>query len=98
MEIQTNKDNTNIEIQTILHNFRSTEAQTDLEKQSPTFTLDIFTRTNKQFYAERFKISQAYEPMAIEVHRQLIGTVENDKEAIRVQSLCSVTNTNNVQY
>jgi hypothetical protein len=70
VEMELYRDEPCIEIQTFLHNYRNSEAQTEQG-----LTLDIITLTNKQIHAERFKITPAYEPLAIEVHKQLISSI-----------------------
>lgn len=51
-----------------------------------------------QVHAERFKILPAYEPMAICVERQVIGTKEESGHLIKVQSKCSLPSSNNILY
>ena len=76
IEGQSSKEHINIEIQTIIHNFEPAEVQTDSlssKGSKGSFTLDIFTRVDKQVHAERFRIMTAYEPMAINIEKQVVG-------------------------
>jgi hypothetical protein len=64
--MEPRKEEINIEIQTILHNFDTSETQTDIDgPKERAFTLDVFTKTNDQVHAERFRITPAHEPMSI---------------------------------
>ena len=87
----------NIEIQTIIHNCESSDANLS----GKTFTVDIFTKADKQVHAERFQITPTIEPIAIFVEKQIQGSGRDESSSlglIKVQSKCSITGANQIKY